>query len=700
MTNGRHDPDLLPDPGIAVPDWPLVGRDAHLDVLESLLVRADQGQPQFVTIVGEPGAGKSRLGAEFALRARAGGATVLVGRCSQEEDAPPLWPWANALGPTMPTATQQDQDDHDAARFAIADSICRTLGELSRDRTVVLGLEDLHWADPSSLRVLRHLAAHTDTARLVVVCTWRRGTQVGPLAEAAEALARRHATTLEVDGLSADETAHLLTAITGDTDPALATSVHQRTEGNPFFLIEYGRLARDEHRDLHDVLAAMPPTVAAVIERRIAQLPEDSRRALTAGAAIGRAFELSLLASALDQPELDVLDLLEPALVVDLVQDLGGDRFRFGHALVRDTAYGGLTPSRRERLHARLAGLIQDASDGARRAPEIARHWAAAGHRHVRDAHLAAARAGELAMAAHAADEASQHFAQALELHAEDPSGTERERYDLLVRYAEACRWSTHRLEMHGAVDEAVVIAGRLGDPDLVVRAAATATADALWPARAYGEANHDVIDVIRSALTVLPRDSAVRCRLLLALAAEAYYATTPAELDSFCEEAIDIARGSGDERLLMEALMGSAVATFRRDNAERRRRWVEEALVLAHRAGDVRARTNLRALLAPIRCELGDVERARRGDGRHHRRRSRGEALLRGDGDPQPRPLLGDHARRRGRDRGLARASCGRPSSWCRRPTRSTRCAVPSSTNRSGTPRRSCRRTTRSRRS
>ncbi len=605
---GPNAPAVLPVLEITVPDWPLVGREAHLEVLESLLARADQGQPQFVTVVGEPGAGKSRLGAEFALRARAGGATVLVGRCSQEEDAPPLWPWATALGPAMPGTTERDQDDHDAARFAIAESICRTLTELSRDRTVVLGLEDLHWADASSLRVLRHLAAHTETARLVVICTWRRGTQVGALAEAAEALARRHATTLEVDGLSADETAHLLTAITGATDPGLATSVHQRTEGNPFFLIEYGRLARDEHRALHEVLEAMPPTVAAVVERRIAQLPDDSRRALTAGAAIGREFELSLLAGALDQPELDVLDLVEPALGVDLVQDLGGDRFRFGHALVRDTAYGGLTPSRRERLHARLARLVQDAPDGARRAPEVARHWAAAGRRHLRDAHLAAARAGDLAMAAHAPDEATQHLAQALALHADDPTGTEQERYELLVRYAEACRWSTRRLEMHGAVDEAVAIAGRLGDPDLVVRAAATATADALWPARAYGEANHAVIDVMRSALTVLPRDSAVRCRLLLALAAEAYYATTPAELDSFCQEAIDIARASGDERLLTEALMGSAVATFRRDNAERRRSWLEEALVLAHRAGDVRARTNLRALLAPVRCEVGDV--------------------------------------------------------------------------------------------
>lgn len=601
--------EALPEPEITVPDWPLVGREAHLDVLASLLARADLGQPQFASIVGEPGAGKTRLGAEIALRARAEGATVLVGRCSQEEDAPPLWPWSTALGARMPAAAAADEDDHDAARFTIAESIRRTVAWLCRDRTVVISLEDLHWADASSLRVLRHLAAHIDTGRLLVICTWRRGTQAAPLAEAAEALARRHATTLAVDGLSADETAHLLTAITGDTDPGLATSVHQRTEGNPFFLIEYGRLARDEDRALHEVLEGMPPTVAAVVERRIGQLPGASRRALTAGAAIGREFDLALLAGAIDLGDLDALDLLEPALAVDLVQDLGGDRFRFGHALVRDTAYGGLTPSRRERLHATLAQLVQDAPGATGRAPEIARHWAAAGRRHLREAHQAAARAGELAMAAHAAEEATQHLEQALALHTEDPTGTERERYELLVRYAEACRWSTRRLEMHGAVDEAVVIAGRLGDPELVVRAASTAATDALWPARAYGEANHAVIDVMRSALTVLPRDSAVRCRLLLALAAEAYYATTPAELDAFSEEAIAIARASGDERLLVEALTGSAVASFRRENAELRRSWVEEALVLANRSGDVRARTNLRALLAPIRCELGEVD-------------------------------------------------------------------------------------------
>ena len=115
-------------------EW-VAGRNS---VVEALRAQADQGQPQFVTVVGEPGAGKSRLGAEVALRARAGGATVLVGRCSQEEDAPPLWPWAMALGPRLPTVPENAGDDHDAARFAIAESVRQRLADLSRDRLVLL----------------------------------------------------------------------------------------------------------------------------------------------------------------------------------------------------------------------------------------------------------------------------------------------------------------------------------------------------------------------------------------------------------------------------------------------------------------------------------------------------------------------------------------------------------------------------------
>lgn len=604
---------------IVLPDWPMIGRESHLEVLESLLAKVDAGEPRFVSLVGEPGAGKTRLGAEFAVKAREAGALILLGRCSQEEDAPPLWPWTSALGPMLderpdgPGDGAPPQLDHDAARFAFAERIRGVLAELSRDRTVVLGLEDLHWADPSSLRVLRHLASHVDHGRLMVICTWRRHEQHDALGEAVEALARRHATRLELTGLSAGETQDLLAALTGDADAQLAATVHRRTEGNPFFLIEYGRLARDQNRHLRAVLSETPATVAQVIERRISQLTPWTTKALRTAAAIGREFGLDLLAQALALDELAVLDLLEPAVDAELVQDLGADRFRFGHALVRDAAYDELSPSRRERLHATLAELVEDSPGAAGRVAETARHWAAAGPRHVGRAWRAAAHAGELAMQAHAAEEATRHFASALDLQARDPDGSVRERYDLLVSYADACRWSTRRLEMSQAADEAVLLAGELGDPELVVRAAAVPTYDALWPVRPYGQVNRDVIAVMRQALAGLSDDPGgspeSRCRLQLALASELYFAGVNDEIDALVADARASARASGDKKLLATTLYGGTVARWRRGTAEQRLPVLEEAVALATEVDDVRLRTNARFLLANARCELGIVE-------------------------------------------------------------------------------------------
>jgi DNA-binding SARP family transcriptional activator len=618
----RRQPEAVgaagPEPvRIALPAWPLVGREQHLEVLAGLLDQAGGGEPSFVSLVGEPGAGKSRLGAELAVRAHERGALVLVGRCSEDEDAPPLWPWRQALGDAVVDQPAEGLD-HDAARFAVAESVRRALTDLSRDRTVVLGLEDLHWADSSSLRVLRHVIAHLDSGRLLVLATWRRGATAVPagqaLAEVVEALARRHATSLEVAGLSEVETQELMSELAGDADPAVVAALHRRTEGNPFFLIEYGRLARDERRGLSEAIEGVPPTVAAVVTRRIAQLPARTSAALTAGAVIGREFSVDLLARALESEELALLDLLQPAVDGDLVRDVGGDVFRFGHALARDAAYGTLTASRRERLHALIAGMVEEAPDAATRAPEIARHWAAAGPRHVGRAWRAAARAGAHALSAHAADEAAGHLDTALALHAEDPAGTSRERYDLLVEYAAACRWSTQRLEMHRASDEATLLAGELGDPELVVRAASVPVDDALWPARRYGESNDEVVAVIRQTLATLPvEDSTLRCRLLLALASESYYVARPAETDRIIEEAVGMARrladASGDVVLLAEALLACVVAWWRPDRAVERAAMLEECRQLAEEAGEDRLEVNARCLLASARCELGDVD-------------------------------------------------------------------------------------------
>jgi hypothetical protein len=509
------------------------------------------------------------------------------------------------------TEASGTEGDHDAERFAVSDRIRRTVESLAAGRTVVLVLEDLHWADASSLRVLRHLCAHTATGRLLVLCTWRRGAQAGALTETAEALARRHATRLDLTGLSRTEALGLLAAIAGDrVDDVVARAVHDRTEGNPFFLVEYARLARDQHDDLASALEGMPSTVADVVRRRIRTLPQDSAAALTAGAVIGREFELALLAPTLAVSELDALDLLEPALALELVQDLGADRFRFAHALVRDSAYAELSPSRRERMHASLAEQIRSLPRSDSRAAEIARHWAEAGDRHVHRAWRAAAHAAVLAMAAHATEEAAAHYQSALALLERDPDAGPRNRWDLLVGYADACRWSTRLVEMTEALDEAIAIADQIGDPALVMGAASVAAEGAVWPVRVYGTVNQEVVAAMRRALDRLPHeDSEVRCRLMLLLAGELSYSRRTAEIDALVEQSVAMARRIGDDRLLLDTLTYGFSTLWRRSTIAVRQEMATEAVALARATANVRAELLTRFLLAVVRCGLSDLE-------------------------------------------------------------------------------------------
>jgi hypothetical protein len=160
---------------------------------------------------------------------------------------------------------------------------------------------------------------------------------------------------------------------------------------------------------------------------------------------------------------------------------------------------------------------------------------------------------------------------------------------------------------MHAASDEAIVIAGSIGDPGLVVRAAAVATYDALWPARRYGESNEAVIQVMRETLAGLSLDdSALRCRLLVALATESYYVARTSELDRLVEEALGIARRIGEPALLAETLLGCVVVLWRADQVDRRQSLLEECRQLAEQVGDERLTVNARCLQASVRCELG----------------------------------------------------------------------------------------------
>jgi hypothetical protein len=260
-------------------------------------------------------------------------------------------------------------------------------------------------------------------------------------------------------------------------------------------------------------------------------------------------------------------------------------------------------------MHARLAVVLASAPNADRRAPEIARHWAGAGPRHVHEAWQAAARAGGVAMAAHAAEEAADQYAAAVELHARDPEGRPEERYELLVGLAEASRWSTRLTEMVVASDEAILLAHRLGDPARVVRASATASAGSIWPVRGYGIVNTQVTQAMRQALDALPaEDSELRCRLLLCLAGELYYASGREEIEALVEAGIAMARRLADPRLMIDVCQAGAVAQWGRGDPGARRDVVEESVTLARAVGDEPAEITGRFLATALRMRLGEM--------------------------------------------------------------------------------------------
>ncbi|HSU01425.1 MAG TPA: BTAD domain-containing putative transcriptional regulator [Nocardioides sp.] len=601
-----------------LPAWPLVGRDTQLDDLVAALERARGANVTFAALTGEPGIGKSRLCAELAHRAAAPtegtGTLVLLGRCSQDEGAPPLWPWQqvlSGLGADLPSVASDDEGAEFRTWEAIRDQV---LGA-ARQQPVLLVLDDLHWADVPSLRVLRLMVESVERAvgaSLMVVLTWRSQPQpTGALADVAEALGRRHAERVHLTGLVAAEAAEVVGAVatvrpTGEQAERLVT----RTDGNPFFLVEYARLAR-ERGDLDALMeeAAAPTAVHEVVTRRVDRLPEDARSLLRWAAVVGREFELSVLAHATGVPEDDVLDRLDPALAAGLVREEGIGRYVFGHALVRDTVYDSWSATRRARAHARVAEVLEDR---AGRETEVARHWVDAGPAHAGRAWRAAsAAAAEVMRTRNAYGVASDLLASALACLEQDPEATLEDRYRLLMERTDTHRWQGDWITLLDTAMAAIEVAERLDDVCRLADAASSMTIGALWQSPAHGADHPVVIAALRRSLDELPpAEVERRCRALVALAAEAYYKSPPAEREALVEEALALARRTGDDALLLHTLLIGYVATWRPATADLRLALGLEAIELAGRLGDERSLVIAQTLTAVVHGELGQVDR------------------------------------------------------------------------------------------
>jgi DNA-binding SARP family transcriptional activator len=598
-------PPVAPGVVETVAPWPMVGRTTELEHLIAALEAAEAGRARYAVLTGEPGIGKSRLATELGALARTRGARVLVGQCSQDDGAPPLWPWRTVLRALDAEVDLGEPADR-GGQFRQAELVVAALRAAAAETTTVVVLEDLHWADAATLRVLRLVAETTEAARLLVVGTWRdQPAPTGALADLAETLARRHAVRVELKGLDGEAVAGIVEGVTAARPSGeLAEHLRTRTDGNPFFLVEYARLA-GERADLGALLVEEgPPTgVGEVLTRRLARLPDETVALLRTAAVVGRAFDTPTLAAAAGVDEDDVLDLVEPALVAGLVREEGIDEFRFAHALVRDTLRAGMTASRRSRAHARVAEVLATAVG---RETEVAVHWREAGPAYARRAWQAAVDAALLARALHAHDEAAALLSGALESLDSDPEATPETRYAVLLQLVDAYRWAALLPQLVATVEKAIGVAREIGDPEAVAGAAIAPTFATLWQAGAGGRST-SVVAALHESLERLPdEDGSLRARVLLALAHEQRAVAPWAERRAYVDEGLAMARRLGDDRLVLEACQVACVSLWVADTAAERLAWATESMALAAARGDERAHLVSACLRTVAFGELG----------------------------------------------------------------------------------------------
>ncbi len=371
---------------------PLVGRDGEMQRLRAAVDACSAGRGMSVFLLdGEPGIGKTRMLRECGRYALLGGSRVIRGRCAEGREAPPYWPWIEALrfllvgedprvtagwirgleGDLSQLATDLAPGHRDApsaapaeqARFRLFDAVAQLLGRAARNRALVVLLDDLHAADQASLRLLEFVVRALRDARVMVAGAYRTG-DVGtehPLSAMIAAVAREQVNhRMHLGPLDAAQSAEYVRAVAGpEVADDVVTRVFEQTGGNPFFLSEVAQViaAREKSpgREARDL--PVPPNVREVIRQRVRTLPAASREILDLAAICGRDFDVAVIAAMQSSPVADVLRGLGAPEAMMLVAPAPGEpgTFRFSHALVTQTLYEDLPADRRIALH-RAAG--------------------------------------------------------------------------------------------------------------------------------------------------------------------------------------------------------------------------------------------------------------------------------------------------------------------------------------------------------
>ena len=550
--------DRAPLPALLLPvarELPFSGRDAEREALRVQWKSASTDGRTVALVSGEPGVGKTRLTSELARAAHEDGAWVLAGRCDENISAP-FAPWIEILrhllahAPTelltahverhggeltrlVPELARRVDDvpeprtlDPETEQLALFDAAVDLIDAIAADAPALVVLDDAHWADSSSLGLLRHLVRRLRPEAAVLVVVTYRDTDVDrahPLAAMLGDLRREpRVERYALRGIDEAGMRALLVAAGGELDDmtiAFAEMLVRETEGNPFFvgevllhLVETNVIVqRDGHwvgtvTSLEEV--GIPEGVRDVVGRRLSRLPEDANATLRTAAVVGREFPVDLVAEVAGVPEDVVLGHVELAIgarLVEEVSDVPG-RMSFSHALVRSTLVDELSTTRRVRLHGQIGLALEARGDAS--AAELAHHFAEAAATGVAGKALEhALRAAEEARARVAYDEIVHFYDLALEAIDADEAD-DRTRALLLIERGYA---------KHQAGDSAAgcadALAGaeaarKVNDPGLIGRAGV-----AYQGVLGHWAAPHDAVavDLMREGLAGIEPDDPTR---------------------------------------------------------------------------------------------------------------------------------------------------------------------------------------------
>jgi DNA-binding SARP family transcriptional activator len=561
----------------------LVGRQEERSALEGIIEHGGT----VVTISGEAGIGKTTLVQDLAHRAAARGIAVAWGRCVEIEGSPPLWPWLSVMesldvplprDAAAPTARDgahpdgsvliSDYAQTERSSFELFSDLAHVIVEKGRSRPCLVLLEDLHWADSSSLGLLRVFCEELRGTQMRVVVTFREGDGSSELSDALAALARvtGHRRIL-LSGLSPRDVMDLAAATVGtDIAEDVARRLCDRTAGNPFFLTELIKLLASEGRLRDgDVEGPVPAIVGDVIRSRLARLPEDTQALLTVASVCGQDFDFDVVRAVAGLDEEVALDLVEGAIVTGLVKEppLGEGRCEFCHALVRETLYRGVSGLRRARLHRRVAEAIEvlDAQHPEARVDELAFHyWSAVPAGTVEQAFSYSCRAAERAGSTSAHAEAAVHWEHALAVFDRVGSAPHLSRYALLVRLGQAERLAALAARSREHLREAAELAEAEGDVTRAADAAIAGGSASVWNWTGTYVGDLAYIGLLERLEPRLVDQPHLRALVLASLAGE-HANRVGDRVAKAAAKALEIAEEIGDPEARFAALNASYVA-------------------------------------------------------------------------------------------------------------------------------------------